>query len=63
MKDTLSVKELIEQLKKVDENLPVIVSGVGFSEQDSWDALLEFGDLTVDVYNNQCRIKMSVFGS
>jgi hypothetical protein len=38
MEKTLTVKELIEQLSKVDQNLPVYISGVGLTVNDSWDA-------------------------
>lgn len=62
MEKTLKVKELIEQLKKVDENLPVYISGVGVTEKDSWDAPLEFENDTVDVYDGKCRILISLVG-
>ena len=60
--ETLTVKELIEQLKKVDENLPVYISGVGVTAKDSWDAPLEFENDTVDVYDGKCRINISIVG-
>ena len=62
MEKTLTVKELIEQLSKVDQNLPVYVSGVGLTVNDSWDAPLQFDNDTVDVYKGKCRIHMSTVG-
>ena len=62
MEDTLTVKELIEQLNKVDENLSVYISGVGITVNDSWNAPLEFGNNTVDVYDGKCRISFSAIG-
>jgi hypothetical protein len=59
---TLTVKELIEQLSKVDQNLPVYISGVGLTVNDSWDAPLQFDNDTVDVYKGKCRIHMSTVG-
>ena len=60
--ETISVKELIEQLQKIDENLPVVISVVGFSAKDSFDSFdypLEFGKKTVDVYQEKCRINVT----
>jgi hypothetical protein len=62
MEKTLTVKELIEQLSKVDQNLPVYISGVGLTVNDSWDAPLQFDNDTVDVYKGKCRIHMSTVG-
>ena len=62
MENTILVKELIEKLQKVDQNLPMCVSGVGITKDDSWNAPLEFKDDTVDVYNGICRINISSIG-
>lgn len=62
MENTLKVGELIEQLKKVDPNTPVVISGVGVNIYDSWDAPLTFGEATVDVYGETCRINFSAIG-
>ena len=58
-RDTISVKELIEQLQKIDENIPVVISVVGFSAKDSFDYPLEFGNKTVDVFQGKCRINVT----
>ena len=60
MEKTLIVRELIEQLKKVDQNLPVYISGVGINSTDSWDAPLEFENDTVDIHDGKCRINISI---
>lgn len=57
--NNLTVKELIEQLKKVDENLPVIVYVVGVTAKDSFSYPLEFEDDTVDVFDGKCRIAVT----
>lgn len=57
----LTVKELIEQLKKFDENKKVIISAVGFTSKDSWDAPLDLEELTVDEYNGIIRINFSLY--
>jgi hypothetical protein len=62
MENTLTVKELIDQLSKVDQSLPVYISGVGLTVNDSWDAPLQFDKDTVDVYEGSCRIHMSTVG-
>ncbi len=59
---SLTVKELVEQLLKVDQSLPVSVSAVGFGKNDSWDAPLELGEHTLDIYEGVCRINFSVIG-
>ena len=59
MEDTLTVRELIEQLQKVDESLPVYVVGLGITEDDSWTAPLEFDYDTVDDINGKCVIRIS----
>lgn len=60
--ETLTVKELISQLQKFDEDKPVNISGVGFNSTDSWDAPLELGDLTVDEFKGVVRINFSAIG-
>lgn len=57
----LTVKELIEQLKKFDEDKEVQVSAVGFSVKDSWDAPLTLGDLTVDEFKGIVRINFPLY--
>lgn len=59
---TLTVKQLVEQLLKVDQDLPLNISAVGFNSKDSWDAPLELEEHTVDVYKGICRINFSVIG-
>ncbi len=56
---SLTVKELVEQLLKVDQNLPVNVSSFGFGKNDGWDAPLELGESTLDVLGGICRINFS----
>ncbi len=58
----LTVKELIEQLKKFDENKEVQISAVGFSSKDSWDAPLTLEELTVDEFKEIVRINFSLYG-
>jgi hypothetical protein len=60
MKETITVKQLIEQLKKVDENLLVYISNVGLATNDSWDAPLIFKNESVDVFNGKCRIHFTL---
>ena len=57
----LTVKELIEQLEKFDENKEVQISAVGFSSKDSWDAPLTLEDLTVDEFKGIVRINFSIY--
>ena len=57
--ETITVKQLMEQLKNVDENLPVIVYVVGITSKDSFAYPLEFGEDTVDVFENKCRISVT----
>lgn len=56
--DTITVKQLIEQLQKVDANLPVFISNVSLeiNNNGSWDAPLIFKEESVDVYKGKCRI-------
>ncbi len=56
---TITVKELISQLQKRDENKPVNISMVGITANDSWDAPLPFGDITVDEHKGIVRINFS----
>jgi len=51
--ENLTVKELIEQLKKFDENKEVQISAVGFSSKDSWDAPLILEELTVSEFRKR----------
>lgn len=62
MENTLKVKELIEQLKKVDENLPVFISGIGLNKSDSWEAELQLEEQTVEVQDGFCYINFSIYG-
>lgn len=57
--NTLSVKQLIEQLNKIDGDLPVYISNVGITENSSWDSPLEFGEDTVTTQEGVCRIHSS----
>ena len=59
--ESLTVKELIEQLQRFDENKEVQVGAVGFSPKDSWDAPLTFGDLTVDELKGIVRINFTLY--
>lgn len=59
---SLTVKELIEQLKKFDENKEVYVGAVGFSSKDSWDSPLDLAELTVDEFNGVVRVNFGLFG-
>lgn len=58
----LTVKGLIEQLKKFDENKEVQIGAVGFSSKDSWDAPLDLEELTVDEFKGVVRINFSLYG-
>ena len=58
----MTVKKLIEQLKKFDENKEVQISAVGFSSRDSWDAPLNLEELTVDEFKGIVRINFSLYG-
>jgi hypothetical protein len=58
----LTVKELIEQLKKFDEDKEVQISAVGFSSKDSWDAPLILEELTVSEFKRIVRINFSLYG-
>jgi hypothetical protein len=59
MEDTLTVRELVELLQQVDQNLPVYISGLGVTLDDSWLSPLIYDLDTVDVYDNFCRINIS----
>ncbi len=59
---TITVKELIEQLCKYDGNKPVNISAVGMNSTDSWNAPLQFAELTVDEFNGIVRINFSLYG-
>ncbi|MBP8113855.1 MAG: hypothetical protein KAY50_00790 [Chitinophagaceae bacterium] len=59
MDDTITVKELIRQLQKFDENKEVYISMVGLNASESWDAKLPFGDITVDDHAGHVRINFS----
>jgi hypothetical protein len=58
----LTIKKLIEQLKKFDENKEVQISAVGFSSKDSWDAPLILEELTVSEFKEIVRINFSLYG-
>jgi len=60
--ETVTVKELIEQLQKFDSDKIVNISAVGFNSSDSWDAPLLFGKDTVDEYKDIVRINFSLYG-
>lgn len=60
--EILTVKELIEQLKLVDQDKEVYVGGVGVSSKDSWDAPLTLQEFTVDEWNGYVRINFSLYG-
>lgn len=57
--DSLTVEELIEQLSKFDKTKKVVVSHVGISKFDSWDANLELEEDTVDEHENIVRINFT----
>lgn len=59
---TITVAELINQLTKFDGNKPVNISAVGITAQDSWDAPLQFEELTVDEFKGVVRINFSLHG-
>ncbi len=61
MEERLTVKELIEQLRKFDENKEVQVGAVGFTPEDSWDAPLTLEELTVDEFKGIVRINFSIY--
>jgi hypothetical protein len=60
--EKLTVKELIEQLKKFDENKEVQIGAVGFSVSDSWDAPLTLGEFTVDEFKGVVRVNFALYG-
>lgn len=60
-KTSLTVKELIEQLSKVDKNKEVMLSHVGISASDSYDLPLIFSELTVDETHEIVRINFSKY--
>ena len=62
MEETITVEELINQLKKFDLDKPVNISGVGFSSGDSWNAPLMFGKESVDEFKGVVRIHISTVG-
>jgi hypothetical protein len=62
MEKKVTVKDLIEQLSKFDENKEVQISAVGLSSSDSWSAPLQLEDDTVDEFNGIVRINFSLFG-
>lgn len=54
-KDAITVKELIEQLNKLDQNIPVIFSAVGEIEYDiNKDEILDYFQLYESV-NTQSK--------
>ena len=58
---SLTVKELIEQLSKVDKDKEVMLSHVGISASDSYDLPLIFSELTVDETHEIVRINFSKY--
>ena len=60
--ENLTVKKLIEQLKKFDKDKEVQISAVGFSSKDSWDAPLILEELTVSEFKGIVRINFSLYG-
>tara|TARA_R110000772_G_C13310268_1_gene440035 strand:+ start:313 stop:684 length:372 start_codon:yes stop_codon:yes gene_type:complete len=60
--NTLTNKQLIEQLQRFDGDKPVNISAVGFNTTDSWDAPLQLEEDTVDEHNNIIRINFSLYG-
>lgn len=57
--ETITVKELISQLQKVNQDLPVFISMIGFTSKDSYDYPLEFKNESISEYNNMCRINIT----
>ncbi len=61
MENTITVRELIEQLLKQDVDSKVVVSSVGFNSSDSYDYSLDLENLVVDNYNGVVRINFLNF--
>lgn len=56
MKDTLTVSELIDQLKKFNSEDEVVLYSVGFTGQDSFEIELNLEAETVDKFEDRVRI-------
>ena len=59
--ESITNKELINQLSKFDENKKVFIYGIGINSLDSFKAPLTFEDLTVDEIDNDININFSLY--
>ena len=56
MKNTLTVGELIDQLRGFNLEDEVILYYIGFTTEDSYEVDLDLGGETVDKFNGKVRI-------